>query len=146
MDIGYVDTVIPATHPPTFTRLNTMSSMEVHKPNMTWEQEKYSFRISTSNFEYPFQYQKEKMSHFFIRILTWFNRKKYAIGYCQYAYLSSKNNNIFHIKCGKAYFNARDPSWLAHAVKYVPHVIRTIFFVRCIPIVDGIGVVLRAES
>ena len=32
------------------------------------------------------------------------------------------------------------------ALKYVPYVIQTIFFIRCIPIVSRVGFVLRAES
>ena len=35
---------------------------------------------------------------------------------------------------------------LARALKYVLDVIRTIFFVRCIPKISRVGVVLRAES
>ena len=35
---------------------------------------------------------------------------------------------------------------LARALRYVPHVIRTIFFVRCIPKVRWVGVILRVES
>ena len=50
--------------------------------------------------------------------------------------------SVFRIKCGKACINTR----AIRAVKYVPHVIRTIFFVRCIPKVSRVGVVFRAES
>ena len=49
-------------------------------------------------------------------------------------------NSIFRI-------NSPCPSSrLALALKYVPHVIRAIFFVRCIPKVNLLGVFLRAES
>ena len=34
----------------------------------------------------------------------------------------------------------------ARALKYIPNVIRTIFFVRCIATVSRVGLVLRAES
>ena len=34
----------------------------------------------------------------------------------------------------------------AHALKYVSHVIQMIFFVRCIPKVIQVGVILRVES
>ena len=36
--------------------------------------------------------------------------------------------------------------FISSALKYVPHVIRTIFFVRCILKVSRIGIVLRAGS
>ena len=60
-------------------------------------------------------------------------------------------NSIFRIKCGKAYSNGRaghesfvsprSSSRIVSAVRYVPHVIRTIFFVPCIPIVCRVGVI-----
>ena len=39
------------------------------------------------------------------------------------------------------YFNSR----AVRALKYIPHLIRTIFFVRCIPKVSRVGLVLRVE-
>ena len=39
---------------------------------------------------------------------------------------------------------SRPESRLAPALKYVPQVIQTIFFVRCIPKFSRVGVVLRA--
>ena len=46
----------------------------------------------------------------------------------------------------KGVFYGKRELRLARALKYVPHVIRTIFFFRCIPKVSRVSVVLRAES
>ena len=46
----------------------------------------------------------------------------------------------------KGVFQRKSESRLARAVKYAPHVIRTIFFVRCIAKISRVSVVLYAES
>ena len=46
----------------------------------------------------------------------------------------------------KSVFQRKSKSRLARALKYVPHVTWKIFFVRCIPKICRVGVVLRAES
>ena len=51
---------------------------------------------------------------------------------CRATFFFACYNRIFRFKCGKAYFNAGELR-LALALKYVPHVIRTIFFIHCIP-------------
>ena len=57
----------------------------------------------------------------------------------------------YRFACGKLIFPyARQhqlyESRLARVLKYVPHLIRTIFFVRYIPKVSQVGVVLRGEN